>query len=73
MIIVADKRITCNNILALMIFYKYLPVSPTAPPNNIALSLPMGVIVWPNLAMGLSPSNLTYYIFRFSFSLYIEL
>lgn len=40
-----------------------VPVSPTAPPNSMALSFPMGVIVWPNLAIGLSPSNFTYSIF----------
>ena len=34
-----------------------LPVSPTAPPKRIALSLPMGVIVCPNRAEGLSPLN----------------
>ncbi len=52
---------------------KNVPVSPTAPPNKIALSLPIGVIVWPKRAMGLSPSNLTYsidYLF-FDFTMYL--
>lgn len=32
-----------------------LPVSPTAPPKRIARSLPMGVMVCPKRAEGLSP------------------
>lgn len=32
-------------------------MSPTAPPNNIAFYLPIGVIVCPNRANGLSPKN----------------
>ena len=40
-----------------------LPVSPTAPPKRMALSLPMGVMVCPNLALGLSPPKvLSFYI-----------
>lgn len=33
----------------------YLPVSPSAPPKRMALSFPMGVIVCPKRAEGLSP------------------
>ena len=40
---VADESITRNDVLAWM--GRYLPVSPTAPPKRIALSLPIGVIV----------------------------
>lgn len=65
-IVVADECITCNYVFTFI--EQTLPVSPTAPPNKMALSLPIGVIVWPKRAMGLSPSNFTYSIsFLFSF------
>lgn len=40
-----------------------LPVSPTAPPKTMTLSLPIWVTVWPNLAWRLSPLKLkSFYI-----------
>ena len=40
-----------------------LPVSPTAPPKRIALSLLMGVMVCPKRADGLSPVNYAFSIY----------
>lgn len=55
--VVTKKGIPCDNIFALM--KDGLPVSPTAPPKRIALSLAMGVIVCPKRACGLSPVKST--------------
>ena len=58
----AKIGIACDRVFA-CIEIKLLPVSPTAPPNKMALSLLMGVMVWPNLDFGLSPPKLlSFYI-----------
>jgi hypothetical protein len=59
-IVVKEEGIPGDNVLAWMT--KGVPVSPTAPPKRMALSLLMGVIVWPNRADGLSPVNYAFSI-----------
>jgi hypothetical protein len=46
--VVAEEGIACDDVFTWI--RKGLPVSPTAPPKSRALSLLMGVMVWPKRA-----------------------